>query len=128
LGDLIPANSQPEDRLAHREAIFEIVQQIPEGRVMTYGGIASLIPPPAGTDFLAYSRIRARWVGYALKRCPEHLPWHRVVNAQGSISSRHGVGPALQRSLLEDEGVAFDQHGRLDLDALYWEPEPQRTS
>ncbi len=113
---------------AEYETYYAIIGEIPRGRVMTYGGIASLIPPPAGIDFPAYSRIRARWVGYALKRCPEHLPWHRVVNAQGSISSRHGVGPALQRTLLEDEGVAFDQHGRLDLESLYWEPEPQPTS
>ncbi len=95
---------------------------------MTYGGIAAMIPPPPGIDFSAYSRISARWVGYALKRCPEHLPWHRVVNAQGSISSRHGIGPSLQRTLLEDEGVAFDRHDLLDLEALYWEPEPQPTS
>ncbi len=95
---------------------------------MTYGGIAAMIPPPTGVDFSAYSRIRARWVGYALRRCPEHLPWHRVVNAKGNISSRHGVGPALQRTLLEDEGVAFDQNGRLNLEALYWEPEPHLKS
>ncbi len=95
---------------------------------MTYGGIAAIIPPPSGTDFSAYSRIRARWVGYALKRCPEHLPWHRVVNAQGSISSRHGVGPALQRILLEDEGVAFDRHNRLNLEALTWDPDFNQSS
>ena len=87
-----------------------------------------MIPPPSGIDFAAYARIRARWVGYALKQSPEHLPWHRVVNAQGRISSRHGIGPSLQRTLLEDEGVAFDQHDRLNLEALYWEPDLQRSS
>ena len=87
-----------------------------------------MIPPPSGIDFAAYSRIRARWVGYALKRCPEGLPWHRVVNAKGSISSRHGIGPALQRNLLEEEGVDFDRHDRLNLEAHYWEPDLQRSS
>ncbi len=91
---------------------------------MTYGGIAALIPPPSGVDYAAYARIRARWVGYALGHCPEQLPWHRVVNAQGRISSRNGIGPDLQRNLLEEENVAFDEGGRLDLETLYWHPDP----
>ncbi|MFQ5942747.1 MAG: MGMT family protein [Anaerolineales bacterium] len=123
MGDLILSIDQPEDRHAHRAAVFDIVRQIPEGRVMTYGGIAALIPPPPGIDYAAYSRIRARWVGYALNNCPEQLPWHRVVNAKGRISVRHGMGPALQRTLLEKEGVAFDQSDHLDLEALSWSPE-----
>lgn len=40
--------------------VLEIVRAIPAGRVMTYGGIAALIPPPEGTDWTAYKRIRAR--------------------------------------------------------------------
>jgi alkylated DNA nucleotide flippase Atl1 len=95
---------------------------------MTYGGIASMIPPPTGIEYVAYARIRARWVGYALKHCPETLPWHRVVNARGRISSRHGLGPALQRTLLEDEGVVFDELGRLDLERLCWQPDPGLNS
>lgn len=95
---------------------------------MTYGGIAAMIPPPSGIEYSAYSRIRARWVGYALQGCPEHLPWHRVVNARGRISSRHGMGPTLQRTLLEDEGVAFDSDGSLDLETLCWEPGSQLNS
>ncbi|MCH8877830.1 MAG: MGMT family protein [Chloroflexi bacterium] len=118
----------PEDQRAHRTAIFEIVERIPKGRIMTYGGIAGMIPPPSGIDYLSYARIRARWVGYALKRCPETLPWHRVVNAQGRISSRLGLGPALQRTLLEEEGVVFDELGRLDLERLCWEPDPGPNS
>jgi methylated-DNA-protein-cysteine methyltransferase-like protein len=90
---------------------------------MTYDGIAALIPPPTGVDYVAYARIRARWVGYALNRCPEDLPWHRVVNSKGRISARHGVGPDLQRTLLEGEGIEFDQDDRLDLEARCWEPE-----
>ena len=95
---------------------------------MTYGGIAALIPPPSGVEFAAYARIRARWVGYALRHCPEQLPWHRVVNAQGRISGRNGMGPALQRTLLEDEGIAFDPSNGLDLEALCWEPEGKLNS
>ena len=114
---------QLSSRQAFDEAVFVIVKQIPAGRVMTYGGIASLIPPPETIDPSAYVRIRARWVSYALKKCPESLPWHRVVNARGAISSRHGTGPALQRALLEDEGIEFDENNQLDLKALYWDLE-----
>lgn len=115
--------SKSDERQAFREAVYAIVQQIPEGRVMTYGGIASLIPPPPGIDPIAYERIRARWVGYALKQCAEDLPWHRVVNAQGRVSLRHGIGPNLQRALLAEEGIAFNEKNRLDLKSLYWEPD-----
>jgi methylated-DNA-protein-cysteine methyltransferase-like protein len=104
--------------------VYAIVREIPGGRVMTYGGIAALIPPPAGVDWDAYDHIKARWVGYALADCPESLPWQRVVNAQGRVSIRPGHGPHLQRNLLEAEGVIFDERGRLDLKRYAWEPTP----
>ncbi|HLE82533.1 MAG TPA: MGMT family protein, partial [Dehalococcoidia bacterium] len=63
-----------------------------------------------------------RWVGYALADCPEDVPWHRVINAQGRISPRHGLGPPLQRTLLKQEGARFDASNRLDLAALEWKP------
>src|SRR5258707_15623297 len=54
---------------------------------------------------LGYPRA-ARAVGQAMKHAPSHLPWHRVVNAQGGISRRANVGGILtQRGLLEQEGV-----------------------
>lgn len=105
------------------EIVYQIVEAIPAGRVMTYGGIAALIPPPRGMDWEAYERIRARWVGYALARCPDHLPWHRVVNGQGRISARPGDGPARQRAMLESEGVPFDEEGRINVEDLGWEPD-----
>ena len=107
-----------------RLQVYEIVRAIPAGRVMTYGGIAECIPPPAGMDWNAYGRIRARWAGYALADCPDDLPWQRVVNAQGRISPRPGHGPHVQRLLLEDEGVVFRQTGGLDLEKYLWRPDP----
>ena len=89
---------------------------------MTYGGIGALIPPPAGTHWTGYARVRARWVGYAMAECPEDVPWQRVVNAQGRISPRPGLSGRLQRALLKDEGVRFDRSGRLDMDLLEWKP------
>jgi methylated-DNA-protein-cysteine methyltransferase-like protein len=108
-----------------RDRVFEIIRTIPRGRVMTYGGVAALIPPPSEIDWPAYARIRARWVGYALATCPEDVPWHRVVNAKGGVSPRIGHGPHLQRILLEEEGVNFDGVQRLDLSAYGWAPSTQ---
>ncbi|HEX9595800.1 MAG TPA: MGMT family protein, partial [Anaerolineales bacterium] len=103
--------------------VYLIVSMIPPGRLMTYGGIAALIPPPPEMDIQAYAAIRARWAGYALARCPGELPWHRVVNAQGRVSKRPGHGPHVQRARLEEEGLQFDDRERLDLANRVWEPE-----
>jgi methylated-DNA-protein-cysteine methyltransferase-like protein len=106
---------------AFRQQVFEAVRRIPRGRVATYGQIAARIPPPPGTDPLGYMRIRARWVGYALADCPDDVPWQRVVNAQGCVSTRPGHGPHVQRILLEEEGVVFGESGRVDLGSFGWE-------
>jgi methylated-DNA-protein-cysteine methyltransferase-like protein len=111
-----------------RARVYEIVAAIPPGRVMTYGAIASLIPVPPGSDWLGYRRIRARWVGYALADCDEDLPWHRVVNAQGGISLRRGHGPHIQRNLLRQEGVVFNERGRVDLRVYAWLPDRPRDA
>ena len=89
---------------------------------MTYGDIAALIPSPINIDPISYSKIRARWVGYALAFCREDIPWHRVVNAKGQISKRLGQGPYIQRQYLEDEGVVFDINNSVDLNVYLWEP------
>ncbi|MGD2163363.1 MAG: MGMT family protein, partial [Anaerolineales bacterium] len=72
------------------EQVYALCMKIPAGRVMTYGSIGAQIPPPVDMNPVSYDRIKARWVGYALKRCPEEVPWHRVVNARGEISRRPG--------------------------------------
>ncbi|MEE3328177.1 MAG: MGMT family protein [Myxococcota bacterium] len=94
--------------------IYGVVRKIPQGRVMTYGGVASKAGLPG----------RARQVGYALHALPEGeegVPWQRVVNAQGRISlpDWEGAG-ALQRSLLESEGVVFGEGDRIDLATFGW--------
>ena len=108
----------------HREAfdqrVYELVETIPSGRVSTYGWIAAAIDPPVTMDPLAFDRIKARWVGYALSRCPAVVPWHRVVNRQGALSLR--PGHEHQRALLEDEGIRFSTSGRIDLDLYGWKP------
>jgi methylated-DNA-protein-cysteine methyltransferase-like protein len=112
----------PKDRSAFNDLVYEIVKAIPRGKVMTYGDIAALIPHPIGTDPLAYSRVRARWVGYAMASCGEDVPWQRVINAKGQVSSRPGHGPHVQRAYLEEDGVVFDSKDRVDLKIYRWEP------
>jgi methylated-DNA-protein-cysteine methyltransferase-like protein len=95
------------------EAIYAVVRRIPEGRVATYGQIARLIKRPRS----------ARQIGYALAALSDdkQVPWHRVVNAQGGISRRAKADyEDYQRILLESEGVAFDENGRIDLSQYLW--------
>jgi methylated-DNA-protein-cysteine methyltransferase-like protein len=102
--------------------VYEIVRAIPCGKVMSYGMIGALIPPPPGMDGGAYERVRARWVGYAMSDCPDDVPWHRVVNAAGGVSARPGYGGLEQRALLEQEGVLFNERGLLCLEDHRWLP------
>ena len=93
--------------------VYALVAAIPPGRVMTYGDIALCLGRPGG----------GRTVGWAMRHCPDGLPWHRVVNSRGalSIGARLPDGKLVQQALLEEEGVAFDHAGRLDLARYGWE-------
>lgn len=99
--------------------VYDLVVQIPRGRVMTYGQIAVILGKPTA----------ARAVGYALHQTPpnRNIPWQRVINSQGKISHR-GAGdklhePLIQRMLLEEEGIVFNTESKIDLDLYLWEPE-----
>ena len=109
-------------RSSFARQVYAIVRRIPLGRVTTYGSIAAIIPAPRGIDPLAYRRIRARWVGYAMAAAPEDVPWQRVVNALGRISPRPGFGAAWQMALLKREGIRFSRQGRIDLKTYGWAP------
>ena len=91
-----------------------MVRCIPEGKVTTYGRIAELV-----------GGCTARMVGYALaalkRSTAPDVPWQRVINAQGKISIHgDGIGNAMQRTLLEEEGVLFDPQGRVDFSMFGW--------
>lgn len=101
--------------------VWELVRQIPPGQVATYGQIAGMIPKPAGMTEKGYFAQGARWVGRAMARCPEGVPWQRVVNARGEISLPPGQGGQEQRQRLEVEGVEFDARGRIDLKRFRWQ-------
>lgn len=88
---------------------------IPEGRVASYGQIAAILGNPRA----------ARTVGWALHSLPNgtDVPWHRVINAGGFISTDCGEhDPGLQRGLLQQEGIRFDSRGRIDFDVCGWHP------
>lgn len=113
--------TNPPDPKAFNQLVYEIVRQIPPGRVATYGQVAALIPPPEGVNLRQYEAQGPRWVGAAMAACPDDVPWQRVINAQGKISLRGGGGPMLQRQRLEAEGVVFDDKERVDLKRYTWE-------
>jgi methylated-DNA-protein-cysteine methyltransferase related protein len=95
------------------EQVYQLVQQIPAGRVTTYGQIARLLGLPHA----------ARTVGWALQALPDgrNVPWQRVINAHGNISlGLREQGAAIQRALLEEEGIAFDRQGHVDLKVYGW--------
>lgn len=97
------------------DLIYTTVHRIPAGQVATYGQIARLIGRPN----------HARQVGYALASldADDSTPWHRVVNAKGQISHRTVFEcEDYQRVLLEDEGIQFDVHDRIDLSRYQWQP------
>jgi len=100
---------------SHWKAVYRVVRRIPAGRVATYGQVAALAGMPGA----------ARQVGWALHASKEEddVPWQRVINARGEISPRafHEIQD-LQRSLLQSEGVDFNQNGRVDLARFSWQP------
>lgn len=101
------------------QKIYEIVADIPEGRVATYGQIAWMAGRPNAP----------RVVGYVMSRVPAelNLPCHRVVNRLGELAPNHVFGgEVLQRKLLEAEGITFLESGRIDMKKCQWsiyEPE-----
>ncbi|MDO4538781.1 MAG: MGMT family protein [Coriobacteriales bacterium] len=99
---------------AFNDSVYELVRQIPRGRVASYGQVARMVGSPRN----------ARFVGYALHVNPEPgvIPCHRVVFKDGHLAPGFAFGgPDAQRELLEAEGVAFLDDGRVDMSRYQWE-------
>ena len=112
---------QREERNKFNETVYMIVRRVPSGVVTTYGQVAAMIPPPGNMALPHYQRIRAQWVGRAMRNSPEGVPWQRVVNSQGGISLPAGSrSAAIQRMRLEAEGIEFDRNGRVNLARFGW--------
>ena len=95
--------------------VYEIVRQIPAGRVCTYGIIARCLGAPQS----------ARMVGWAMNASHQlaDVPAHRVVNRQGLLTGQHHFpGHGLMQKMLESEGVRVVANKVQDLDQVLWDP------
>lgn len=115
---VVPTTSRPAtgyDKVF--EKIYRLVLRIPPGRVMTYGQIARLLEE-------RYSPRLVGWAMHATPRDERNIPWHRVINSQGAISTGRVIiqEPDVQRLMLEAEGVLFDARGHCDLGVYQWSP------
>ena len=95
------------------EHFYDLIEQIPKGKVATYGDIAKLADCKS-----------ARAVGFALNQLPEgsKVPWQRVINSQGKVSPRRNSdGHLIQKLILEEEGIIFKED-KVDLKRYRWRP------
>ncbi|MDD2380419.1 MAG: MGMT family protein [Mariniphaga sp.] len=96
--------------------VYKVVQQIPPGRVTSYGAIASYLGT-AGS---------ARMVGWAMNAChsyPEFVPAHRVVNRNGLLTGKyHFDTPDAMKELLENEGVKIKEDQIIHFKKHFWDP------
>lgn len=98
------------------DRVYDIVKQIPEGRVTSYGAIAIALG----------SGRSARMVGWAMNasHSQEGIPAHRVVNRNGQLTGKHHFpGTNLMQQLLENEGIVVIDDQIQNFKAVYWEPD-----
>ncbi len=98
------------------DRVFEVVKQIPTGRVTSYGAIASYLG----------SRQSARVVGWAMNAShalPEYIPAHRVVNRNGMLSGKNFFGGSnIMQELLESEGMVIEDDLIANFKQHFWDP------
>lgn len=108
------AHGRQADHAPFHRLVYRLVRRIPRGKVVTYGQVAAILGQPRG----------ARAVGMALGALTpplvDQVPWHRVINAAGRPSHRDGFWAAIQREMLEAEGIGFDRRGHVDLKRVRW--------
>jgi len=98
------------------EKVYQITEQIPCGKVTTYGAIAQAIGVKSG----------ARMVGYALNNSVKSsrlIPAHRVVNRLGQLTGRGWFPDDTMRERLKQENVTFLDDYRVDIDKHFWKPD-----
>jgi methylated-DNA-protein-cysteine methyltransferase-like protein len=99
--------------MSFRDNVFELVKQIPVGRVMTYGQIASICGQPSA----------ARVVGGIAHFGDTDLPWHRIVNKRGGMASGYPGGKRTHQERLVAEGVVFDEEFVARIEDHIWWPD-----
>ncbi|HYW34895.1 MAG TPA: MGMT family protein [Balneolaceae bacterium] len=108
-----------EEREDFYQRIYEVVAQIPKGKVTTYGAIAQHLGVASG----------ARMVGYALNNAgSENIPAHRVLNRLGQLTGRRHFPGDTMRERLRQEGVQFVESYTVDIERHFWNPDELRQS
>jgi len=101
--------------------VYEVVRQIPKGRVTSYGAIANYLGVKSG----------ARMVGWAMNSSfteEEYVPAHRVVNRLGLLTGKHHFkDPNEMDRLLQKEGLVIENDKILDLEKYFWDPSQELT-
>jgi len=96
--------------------VYAVVQEIPKGRVTSYGAIANFL----GTG------LSARTVGWAMNSSSsstKRVPAHRVVNSKGLLTGKHHFAtPTLMQELLEAEGAVVIDNQIQDFEKIFWDP------
>ncbi len=93
--------------------VYEVVRIIPIGRVTSYGAIGKYLG----------SAKSARMVGWALNKCPNDVPAHRVINRNGLLTGKaHFNGINLMQQLLENEGIVVEENKVINLENNFWDP------
>ena len=104
------ARKRAKPKIGPFELVARLVRRIPRGKVATYGQLSAMID----------RRLTPIGVGWAIRAAPEEsIPWQRVVNSRGGISTDR-EHPGMQRALLEAEGVRFRRDGTIDLERYGW--------
>ena len=97
------------------ERVYEVVRQIPYGRVTSYGAIARCIGAPQS----------ARMVGWAMNNAHDKpdVPAHRVVNRNGLLTGKHHFpGTDTMQRMLESEGLIVENDQILNFKDCFWDP------
>ena len=94
------------------ERVKQLLKRIPYGKVSTYGQIAAYAGNPRAARQVA-------WLLHSSSR-KDNLPWHRVINSKGRISLPLHRGYGIQKNLLEQEGIIFEEDDSINLDIFLW--------
>lgn len=98
------------------EAVFELVRQIPRGRVTSYGAIAQALGTKGSARLVGWAMNQSHFVKPA-------VPAHRVVNRQGLLSGKmHFASPTRMQELLEKEGIRVVDDKVIDFTTRFWDP------
>jgi methylated-DNA-protein-cysteine methyltransferase-like protein len=110
------AKAPAKDRTSFFEDVYDVVRQIPKGRVTSYGAIANYLGTRSG----------ARMVGWAMNgaiHIKPKVPAHRVLNRNGMLTGKIHFGtPDAMQKLLEKEGIVIKEDQVVNLEKHFWDP------